>query len=145
MRRLLLWALKFFPDKNPPIKDRFWAIREELFEWDPDREELTQEDKMDYEERINRGKAVRKLLQEPAWILIEDLVAWAHKSLIGSISGEENMMRLKATQGKIQGLSMLRTAVWRCVTDEELAKKELQEAYPSGLPKTEKDKSEERA
>lgn len=145
MRRLLLWALKFFPDKKAPVKDRFWAIREELFEWDPNRDDLRQEDKMDYEERINRAAAVRKLLQDPAWIIIEDLVAWALKALIGSISGEENPMRLKQIQGKMQGLGMLRMAVWRCVADGQLAKTELEEAYPAGRPKTEKDKSEERA
>ncbi len=123
IRKILLWALKFFPDNTEGPKVRRFEALQGLFE-NPDAEPKM-EDQMTLEERIKRAQDVRNMILHPGFKVVEDLVSYGYKNIVGAIGTEKESLQIMHRAGQTAGLSKFRAAIIRVLGDGERAKQEL--------------------
>lgn len=135
IRKMLLWALGFFPDNTEsPRVGRYDSLKS-LFE-NPDAEPKM-EDQMNLEERIHRAQQVRNLILHPGFKVVEDLISFGYKNIVGAISNEKDPLQIMHKAGQTGGLSKFRGAIVRVLGDGERAKQEMVERNRGRTPKME--------
>lgn len=125
IRMFLLWCLKLFSETKSKPQVRTYDFLNGLFD-NPD-VEPTNEKKMTFAERIGRARAVRGLIQQPGWKVIEDIVSYTHKALIARMASEKDQLEWKKAQGVMVGIAKLRQATIRVLVDGERAKMDMME------------------
>lgn len=123
IRGILLWALGLVPDNTEGPKVRRFESLKGLFE-NPDADPKM-EDRMTLEERIKRAQDVRNMILTPGFKVVEDLVSYGYKNIVGAIGNEKDPLQIMHRAGQTTGLSKFRGAVIRVLGDGERAKEEL--------------------